>query len=117
KLSFRPRAYQMIPLVMALRQDKVRLVIADDVGIGKTIEALLIAREMLERGDIKSFAVLAPPHLCQQWNQEIRDKLGLDSAIIRPGTLRSLERQMHSDQSVFAHFPYQVISIDYIKNS
>lgn len=117
KLSFRPRSYQMIPLVMALKQDKVRLVIADDVGIGKTIEALLIAREMLERGDIKSFAVLAPPHLCQQWNQEIHDKLGLDSAIIRPGTLRSLERQMHSDQSVFSHFPYQVISIDYIKNS
>ena len=48
KLSFRPRSYQMVPLVMALRQtqDPVRLLIADDVGVGKTIEALLIAREL-----------------------------------------------------------------------
>jgi len=49
KLSFRPRAYQIVPLVMALRQDLVRLLIADDVGVGKTIEALLIVRELLER--------------------------------------------------------------------
>ena len=42
KLSFRPRSYQMVPLIMALRQDAVRLLIADDVGVGKTIEALLI---------------------------------------------------------------------------
>ena len=44
KLSFRPRAYQMVPLVMALRQDPVRLLVADDVGVGKTVEALLILR-------------------------------------------------------------------------
>ena len=48
----------MVPLIMALRQHAekaVRLLIADDVGIGKTVEALLIARELLERGTIKSF--------------------------------------------------------------
>lgn len=45
KLSFRPRSYQMVPLVMAMRQQVTRLLIADDVGIGKTLEALLIARE------------------------------------------------------------------------
>src|SRR6266436_1312111 len=49
KLSFRPRSYQMVPLIMALRQDLVRLLIADDVGVGKTIEALLIIQEMLLR--------------------------------------------------------------------
>src|SRR5690606_29473296 len=50
KLSFRPRSYQMVPLVMALRQsrDPIRLLIADDVGVGKTIEALLVTRELLE---------------------------------------------------------------------
>src|SRR5436309_3209972 len=57
KLSFRPRAYQMVPLIMALRQEAVRLLIADDVGVGKTIEALLVVKELRERRKIKRFAV------------------------------------------------------------
>jgi len=64
KLSFRPRSYQMVPLIMALRQESVRLLIADDVGVGKTVEALLIVREFLERRKIKRFAVVCLPHLC-----------------------------------------------------
>jgi len=70
KLSFRPRAYQIVPLIMALRQDTVRLLIADDVGVGKTIEALLIVRELLQRRTIKRFAVVCLPHLCEQWQEE-----------------------------------------------
>jgi hypothetical protein len=50
RVSIRPRIYQFVPLLMALRLDPIRLLIADDVGVGKTIEALLIAREMLDRG-------------------------------------------------------------------
>lgn len=52
-LAFEPRAYQLAPLMMALRQKPTRLLIADDVGIGKTIEAGLIVREFLDRGDIE----------------------------------------------------------------
>ena len=74
KLSFRPRSYQLVPLVMALKQDIVRLLIADDVGIGKTIEALIILKELIERGEVKKFAIICPPHLCEQWQQEIKDK-------------------------------------------
>ena len=66
KLSFRPRSYQMVPLIMALRQESIRLLIADDVGVGKTIEALLVVRELLERRKIKRFAVVCLPHLCEQ---------------------------------------------------
>ncbi|MEQ8810906.1 MAG: helicase, partial [Imperialibacter sp.] len=51
KLSFRPRSYQVVPLVMALKQDVTRLLIADDLGIGKTIEALMILKEKIESGD------------------------------------------------------------------
>ena len=51
RLAVEPRAYQLVPLLMALRQDTVRLLIADDVGIGKTVEAGLIAAELLEQGD------------------------------------------------------------------
>ncbi len=116
KLSFRPRAYQMVPLTLALKQDFTRLMIADDVGIGKTIEALIIIKELLERGEIKKFAVIAPPHLCDQWNQEIKDKLDLDSEIIRTSTAASLDRKLPDDRSIFYHVPYQVISIDYIKS-
>ena len=63
KLSFRPRSYQMVPLIMALRQESVRLLVADDVGVGKTVESLLIVKELLERRKIKRFAVVCLPHL------------------------------------------------------
>ena len=116
KLSFRPRSYQIVPLVMALKQDIVRLLIADDVGIGKTIEALLILKEMIERGDIKRFAVICLPHLCEQWQNELKDKLDIEAEIIRSSTAASLDRKLPDDRSVFYHTPYQVISIDYIKS-
>lgn len=115
KLSFRPRSYQIVPLVMALKQEVTRLLIADDVGVGKTVEALIIVKELIERGEIKRFAVIAPPHLCEQWKQEIKDKLDIDAEIIRSSTASRLDRSIVDDRSVFHHIPYQVISIDYIK--
>lgn len=116
KLSFRARAYQMIPLIMALRHEPVRLLVADDVGVGKTIEALLIVRELLERRVIRRFAVLCLPHLCDQWQEEIRAKVGIEAVVIRSNTQARLDREIHGDASVFQHFPYQVLSIDYIKS-
>jgi superfamily II DNA or RNA helicase len=117
KLGFRPRSYQMVPLIMALKQKgAVRLLIADDVGVGKTVEAILIAKELLERREIKRFAVLCPPHLCDQWQEELRDKFRIDAVVIRTGTQAGLDRQVPGDMSVFQYFPYQVISIDYIKS-
>lgn len=116
KLSFRPRSYQMVPLIMALRQEVIRLLIADDVGIGKTPESLLIAKEMLERKEINRFAVICPPHLCDQWQREILEKFGLEAVIIRSNTQARLDREIQGDVSVFSYYPYQVISIDYIKS-
>lgn len=115
KLSFRPRSYQMVPLIMALRQEVIRLMIADDVGIGKTPESLLIAKELIERKEIKRFAVICPPHLCDQWQREIKEKFSLDAVIIRSNTQARLDREIQGDVSVFSYYPYQVISIDYIK--
>jgi SNF2 family DNA or RNA helicase len=118
KLSFRPRSYQLVPLIMALKQSVTRLLIADDVGIGKTIEAILILRELLERGAIKSFAVLCPPHLCEQWQTELADKLDIEAVIIRSSTVAALERKIVGDDTlnVFNYYPYQIVSIDYVKN-
>ncbi len=116
KLSFRPRSYQMVPLIMALRQESVRLLIADDVGVGKTVEALLIVRELLERRKIGRFAVICLPHLCEQWQTEIRAKLDLEAVIIRSNTQARLDRQIQGDTSVYDYYPYQVISVDFIKS-
>ena len=116
KLSFRPRSYQMVPLIMALRLEQVRLLIADDVGVGKTVESLLIVKEFLERRKIKRFAVVCLPHLCEQWQTEIQDKLDLDAVIIRSNTQARLDRRIQGDTSVFDFYPYQVISIDFIKS-
>ena len=106
----------MVPLIMALRQDTVRLLIADDVGVGKTVEALLIVRELLERRKIKRFAVVCLPHLCDQWQEEIRAKLDIEAVIIRSNTQARLDRQIQGDTSVYDYYPYQVISIDFIKS-
>ena len=69
RLSVIPRPYQFVPLIMALRLDPVRLLIADDVGVGKTIEAAMIARELLDRGAVRRICVLCAPHLCEQWEE------------------------------------------------
>jgi superfamily II DNA or RNA helicase len=116
KLSFRPRSYQLIPLIMALRQETLRLLVADDVGVGKTIEALLLTRELMERRRIRRFAVICLPHLCDQWQKEIREKLDIEAVIIRSSTQARLDRQIQGDTSVYEYYPHQIISIDYIKS-
>ena len=78
---------------MALRLDPVRLSISDDVGVGKTIEALLIARELYDRGEIRRLCVLCPPYLCEQWQQELVEKFNLEAVVIRSGTVNQLERR------------------------
>lgn len=119
RVSVRPRPYQFVPLLMALRLQPVRLLIADDVGVGKTIEALLIARELLDRGEIRRICVLCPPNplLCDQWKKELSEKFHIESVVIRSGTISQLERELPSgDHSIFGYFPYTVVSIDYVKS-
>lgn len=116
KISIRPKAYQLAPLTMALKTSSIRMLIADDVGIGKTIEALLIAKELYLRGDIRSIGVLAPPWLCDQWEAEMRNKFHFDPVVIRSHTLARLERQkINADHSVFRAFPIFIASIDLVK--
>jgi hypothetical protein len=91
-LGVEPRPYQLVPLLMALRLDPVRILIADDVGIGKTIEACLIARELLDRGEIQRLSVLCPPHLAEQWVRALRDQFHLDAVLVLGSTAPRLER-------------------------
>jgi superfamily II DNA or RNA helicase len=70
-------AYQMEPLRKALRLPRVNLFIADDTGLGKTIEAGLIARELLLRKKVKTIVVAAPPSVLEQWKAELDERFGL----------------------------------------
>jgi len=72
--------------------------------------------QMLERRVIKRFAVIVLPHLCEQWQAELKDKFGIEAVVIRSNTQARLDREIPGDTSVFHHYPYQVISIDYIKS-
>ena len=118
RIAVEPRPYQLVPLLMALRLDPVRLLIADDVGIGKTVEALLVARELLDRGEIRRLSVLCPPHLAEQWQAEMRAKFHLDAELIGAGTAARLERQLvlRAGESLFDRLDATVVSMDFIKS-
>lgn len=115
QLSFEPRVYQLVPLLMALRMTVPRLVIADDVGIGKTIEAGLILRELMDRGEVEAFAVLCPPHLVEQWVIELQSRFGIKAVAVTSGSAARLERSLPVSQSLFEAYPFTVVSLDYIK--
>ncbi|MBY5625919.1 DEAD/DEAH box helicase [Rhizobium leguminosarum] len=115
QLAFEPRTYQLVPLLMALRLQVPRLLIADDVGIGKTIEAGLILRELMDRGEVDAFSVLCPPHLVDQWLVELKDRFGIDAVAVTSGTAARLERNLPLAQTLFDAYPFTVVSLDYIK--
>lgn len=116
RISVVPRPYQFVPLIMALRLDPVRLLIADDVGVGKTVEAAMIARELLDRGIARRLAVLCPAHLCDQWERELREKFAIETAVIQPSRLGRLQQNLpRQDLSIYQYYPHLVASIDFVK--
>ncbi len=115
-IAVEPRAYQLVPLLMALKQPVVRLLVADDVGIGKTIEGALIARELLDRGEVQRMTVLCPPHLCEQWQRELAERFHIPAVVVRSNTADRLERDLPPGTSVFHAHPCTVVSLDYIKS-
>ncbi|GAB48609.1 helicase-related protein [Mobilicoccus pelagius] len=115
-IAVEPRAYQLVPLMMALRQEAVRLLIGDDVGIGKTVEAGLIASELLATGEVQRVCVLCSPALAEQWQGELSSKFGIEAELVLPSTIRRLERDLPLGTSVFEHHPFTVVSTDYIKS-
>ena len=116
RINFEPRAYQLAPLMMALRQETIRLLIADDVGIGKTIEAGMILRELLDRGEIDRFAILCPPHLVEQWTAELESKFSINATPVTAADAARLERDLPNTTSVFDAYPFTVVSLDFIKS-
>jgi superfamily II DNA or RNA helicase len=92
RAGIRLDAYQLAPLGKALRLPRVNLLIADDVGLGKTIEAGLVLRELLLRRRIDFVLVAAPPSMTLQWQDELEAKFGLSFQIIDREHLADLRR-------------------------
>ena len=115
QLSVSPRNYQLVPLMMATSQETTRLLIADGVGIGKTIEAGLIAAELLACGDAQRLAVLCSPQLAPQWQSELRTKFGISAEVLLPSTANRLARSVPFGSTVYEHYPYLIVSTDYVK--
>ena len=115
-VALEPRPYQLVPLLMALKQEVSRVLIADEVGLGKTVEALLIARELLDRGEIRKVTVICPPHLCEKWKSDMIRQFNLAAEVVRPGTAQKLERGLPAGKSIFDVIPFTVVSLDWIKS-
>jgi superfamily II DNA or RNA helicase len=115
RLAVTPRNYQLVPLMMATAQETKRLLIADGVGIGKTVEAGLIAAELLATGDAQRLMVLCSPQLAPQWQGELRNKFGIDAQLLLPSTVNRLLRGVPFGANLYEHYPYLVVSTDFIK--
>ena len=85
-------AYQMEPLRKALRLPRVNLFIADDTGLGKTIEAGLIIRELLLRKKVRTIVVAAPPSVLEQWKGEMEERFGLLFQVLDRAYLAKVRR-------------------------
>ena len=115
-IAVEPRAYQLVPLLMALRLSTVRLLIADDVGVGKTVEAGLIVRELMDRGEVTRLAVLCPPHLVEQWQAELLSRFNMQAIALTSASANRVERDLPHGVGLFDHYPIVVVSLDYIKS-
>lgn len=93
RAGIRLDAYQLEPLRKALRLPRVNLFIADDVGLGKTIEAGLIARELLLRKKVKDIIVSCPPSMLLQWKEELESRFGLTFEILDKDYMKRVRRE------------------------
>ena len=107
--------YQLDPVVRALSMPRVNLLIADDVGLGKTIEAGLVAQELILRHRARTVLIVCPSSIQVQWQEEMRDKFGLEFRIVDSALLAELRRSRGIHVNPWAHFPRLITSIDFLK--
>jgi ERCC4-related helicase len=107
--------YQLEPLVRAIQMPRVNLLIADDVGLGKTIEAGLVCQELLIRNRVRKILIVCPAALQIQWRDQMRDKFGLEFRIVDSALLKHLRRARGLHVNPWTHFPRLITSIDYLK--
>jgi len=107
--------YQLDPVVRALQMPRVNLLIADDVGLGKTIEAGLVIQELLLRHRARTVLVVCPANLCIKWQTEMIEKFGLEFHIVGAEAVRDLRRQRGTSANIWSSFPRLIVSVDWLK--
>ena len=107
--------YQLDPVVRAIQMPRVNLLIADDVGLGKTIEAGLVAQELIIRHRCRRILIVCPSALQVQWRDQMRDKFGLDFRIVDSTLMKELRRSRGIHVNPWVHFPRLITSIDFLK--
>jgi superfamily II DNA or RNA helicase len=112
-----PTEYQLAPVIMALNQGaRVRMLIADDLGLGKTIEAGLIASELKSRKLAQRILIICPQNLREQWQDALRYFFRIDAKILSSVHLRGLEKNIPPGMNPWEYYPNIITSIDYIKS-
>lgn len=107
--------YQLDPLVRAIDMARTNLLIADDVGLGKTIEAGLVIQEMLLRHRARTVLVLCPSSLQEKWRTEMAEKFGLEFRIVDTDAVKRSRREHGLHANPWASFPRLIVSIDWAK--
>lgn len=107
--------YQLDPVVRAIRMPRANLLLADDVGLGKTIEAGLVIQELLLRHRARSVLVVCPAVLQIKWRDEMSEKFGLEFRIVNTTLLRELRRSRGIHTNPWGHFPRLIVSMDWLK--
>src|SRR5271157_6066384 len=107
--------YQLDPVVRAIQMPRVNLLIADDVGLGKTIEAGMVALELIIRHRTRKILIVCPASLQVQWQEQMRDKFGLDFRIVNSTMMGLLRRSRGIHVNPWNHFPRLITSIDFLK--
>jgi superfamily II DNA or RNA helicase len=107
--------FQLDPLVRALGMPRVNLLVADDVGLGKTIEAGLVIQEMLLRHRARRVMVVCPATLMTKWRDEMASRFGLDFKIVDSVTSREVRRERGLNANPFKLYPLTIVSMAWLR--
>lgn len=107
-------AYQLEPLRRALQAPRANLLLADDVGLGKTIEAGMVIQELLLRHRARTVIIVCPPSLALKWQDEMREKFGLDFTIVNSELMAEVRRTHGLNANPFQLFPRVIVSMAWL---
>jgi SNF2-related domain len=109
--------YQLEPVARAIEAPRVNLLLAEDVGLGKTIEAGLVALELLLRHRAKRVMIVCPPGLMTKWQDEMAEKFGLSFTIVDSAQLNALRRSHGSATNPFRVYPLTIVSLTWLRGA
>lgn len=107
--------YQLDPVVRSLQMPRVNLLIGDGTGLGKTIEAGLVAQELVLRHRVRTILIICPASLVYQWRDQMLDKFGLEFRVVDSELMKTLRRSRGLHVNPWSHFPRLITSIDFLK--